>query len=117
MAGCTKLPPKGLTIFIIIIRIIRIKIRHDNIILSIDTGPQQPWIRGTMGFMAVGAGKDIVISFTLRIRGYSVTPARIVVRRRMVFSVVISRIIRCPVDLFKGTVFGTGNISTDMALS
>jgi hypothetical protein len=60
MAGCTKLPPKGLTIYIIITR-------HDNIILSIDTGPQQPWIRGTMGFMTVGAGKAIVIG-TIAIR-------------------------------------------------
>jgi hypothetical protein len=60
MTGCTKLPPVRSP-------------PYGNIILSVDTSPQQPFIWGTVGFMAIGAGKNIVISFTKRIRGYNVT--------------------------------------------
>jgi hypothetical protein len=67
MAGRTKVPP------------VPIPSVHGNIILPIDTGPQQPFFCGTMGFMAVGAGKHIVIVLIwIFIRGCSVTPSRVV---------------------------------------
>jgi len=81
-----------------------------NIIFAIHSGPQQPFICGTMGFMAVGAGKVIVICFGT-IRGYSGTPTSSVV---MASTMHISS--ESPVNLFKRTVFCAGNTGNAMAL-
>jgi hypothetical protein len=75
MAGCTKLPPVP-------------NPPYGNIILSVDTSPQQPFIWGTVGFMAIGAGKNIVFGFTSRIRGYIVTIVTNIIV--MSFSVYVS---------------------------
>jgi hypothetical protein len=97
MAGRTKVQPPT-------------RLCYLNIIFAIHSGPQQPFICGTMGFMAIGAGKVIVICFGT-IRGYSVTPTRSIV---MASTMLISS--GSPVNLFKCTVFCTGNTGKGMAL-
>jgi hypothetical protein len=61
MAGRTKVQPPTRFCYL-------------NIIFSIHTGPQQPFIWGAMWFMAGGAGKDIVCGIISRKRVFKVAP-------------------------------------------
>jgi hypothetical protein len=99
VAGCTKIPP--LTGFCYL-----------NIILSIHTGPQQPFIGGAMRFVAVQAGKDIVCGLISRERVFKVAPATRAVGLLSMNTPVSGLICRSsPVNGSKGGVaFGTVDI-------
>jgi hypothetical protein len=103
MAGSTKLPPVP-------------NPPHGNIILSVDRSPQQRFIWGTVGFVAIGAGKNFVMISSIRIGGYSVTIATVTHRPPLFFPVFVSKGTCSPINLCKvTTVFGAVNIITGMA--
>jgi hypothetical protein len=82
MTGSTKMPPFVGT-------------RYTNL-SSIDRGPQQPFILGTMGFVTVGAGKNIVAGL-IGIRGFSGALYRVRPIVRFPVLVFVSSI--CPIYL------------------
>ena len=94
MAGLTKIP-------------ISTRTRHVNL-GSIDPGAQQPFIFRAMGFMTIGAAKDVVKT-RVAIRIYRGTTSCTAL---MAFSMIMV----CPVNAFKvSTPFCTPNISAIMA--
>jgi hypothetical protein len=85
--------------------------RYANIVCSIDAGPQQPFILRAVGFVAVRAGKNVVVA-TIAIRGDGHTHPTVLMAPSMFISA------RCPVNGVQvPAAFCTVNIATVMAYS
>ena len=82
---------------------------HTDIIFSIDASAQQPFILRAVRFMAVGTGKNVVVS-TITVRGYGNTDVTILMGPSMLISAV------GPVNFFQiGPAFRAENVASIMA--